>query len=78
MIKDEVKDIIELNYDYNREWLIDYVYKLYQEREKYKNALDTSRKLLENSISKDRYNDIVRKYNKEVKKNEKLSTIKNR
>ena len=68
MKKDEIQDIIEMNYDYNREWLIDYVYNLYQEKEKYKNALETSRLLLDNMISKERYNDLVKKYNKEVKK----------
>ena len=68
MKKDEIQDIIEMNYDYNREWLIDYVYNLYQEKEKYKSALKTSRLLLDNMISKERYNDLVKKYNKEVKK----------
>ena len=68
MKKDEIQDIIEMNYDYNREWLIEYVFNLYQEKEKYKSALETSRKLLENTISIKRYNDLVKKYNKEVKK----------
>ena len=68
MKKDEIQDIIEMNYDYNREWLIDYVYNLYQEKEKYKSELETSRLLLDNTISKERYNDLVKKYNKEVKK----------
>jgi hypothetical protein len=54
MTKDELKDMIELNYDYNRNWLIDYFYKIYQEKERYEQALKTARKLLENTISKER------------------------
>ena len=68
MTKDEIKDIIELNYDYNREWLVDYFYKMYQDKNRYEEALKTSRLLLENTVSKKRYNDLVKKYNKEVKK----------
>ena len=68
MTKDEIKDIIELNYDYNLDWLVDYFYKIYQDKNRYEEALKTSRLLLENTISKKRYNDLVKKYNKEVKK----------
>ena len=68
MTKDEIKDIIELNYDYNREWLVDYFYKMYQDKNRYEEALKTSRLLLENTVSKKKYNDLVKKYNKEVKK----------
>lgn len=68
MTKDEIKDIIELNYDYNLDWLVDYFYKIYQDKNRYEEALKTSRLLLENTVSKERYNDLVKKYNKEVKK----------
>ena len=68
MTKDEIKDIIELNYDYNLDWLVDYFYKIYQDKNRYEEALETSRLLLDNMISKERYNDLVKKYNKEVKK----------
>lgn len=68
MTKDEIKDIIELNYDYNLDWLVDYFYKIYQDKNRYEEALKTSRLLLENTVSKKRYNDLVKKYNKEVKK----------
>ena len=68
MTKEEIKDIIELNYDYNLDWLVDYFYKIYQDKNRYEEALKTSRLLLENTVSKKRYNDLVKKYNKEVKK----------
>ena len=68
MTKDEIKNIIELNYDYNLDWLVDYFYKIYQDKNRYEEALKTSRLLLENTVSKKRYNDLVKKYNKEVKK----------
>jgi hypothetical protein len=78
MLKDEIQDIIEMNYDYNRDWLVDYVYNLYKENERLKENLITAKGLLKNTTSLERYNKLLKDYNKEVKKNEKLSAIKNR
>lgn len=68
MTKEEIKDVLEMNYDNNRNWLINYIFCLESDCTKYKNAIVLSRELLDNSVSKDRYNDLVNKYNKLVKK----------
>jgi hypothetical protein len=68
MTKEEIRDTLEMNYDNNRDWLVNYIFCLESDCTKYKNAIVLSRELLDNSVSKDRYNDLVNKYNKLVKK----------
>jgi hypothetical protein len=68
MTKEEIRDTLEMNYDNNRDWLINYIFSLESDCTKYKDAVILSRELIEKSVSKDRYNDLVKKYNKLVKK----------
>ena len=68
MTKDEIKDLLEMNYDNNRDWLVNYIFCLESDCTKYKDAIILSRELLDNSVSKDRYNNLVKKYNNLVKK----------
>ena len=68
MTREEIKDLLEMNYDNNKDWLINYIFSLESDCKKYKDAVILSRELIENSVSKDRYNNLVMKYNKLVKK----------
>jgi hypothetical protein len=68
MTKEEIRDTLEMNYDNNRDWLVNYIFCLESDCKKYKEAVILSRELIEKSVSKDRYNDLVKKYNKLVKK----------
>jgi hypothetical protein len=68
MTKDEIKDVLEMNYDNNRDWLVNYIFTLESDCKKYKEATILAREMIGNSVSKDRYNNLVMKYNKLVKK----------
>jgi hypothetical protein len=68
MTKEEIRDTLEMNYDNNKDWLVNYIFTLESDCDKYKNAVLISREIIENSVSKDRYNNLVVKYNKLVKK----------
>lgn len=68
MTKEEIKDLLDMNYDNNKDWLINYIFWLESNCNKYKNGLELAQELIFNSVSKDRYNSLVRKYNKLVKK----------
>jgi hypothetical protein len=64
MSKEEIKDLIEMNYENNINGIVDHIYNLESELIRTQEALDVARELiLKNSVSKDRYNDIVKKYN---------------
>lgn len=64
MSKEEIKDLIEMNYENNIDGIVDHIYNLETELIRTKEALDMARELiLKNSVSKERYNDIVKKYN---------------
>lgn len=68
MTKEEIRDLLEMNYDNNRNWLINYIFVLESDCDRYKKAVDISREIIQKSVSKDRYNNLVNKYNKLVKK----------
>lgn len=68
MTKDEINDLLEMNYDDNRKWLVNYIFTLELDCDKYRNGLELAQELIKNSVSKDRYNDLAMKYNKLVKK----------
>ena len=68
MTKEEVKDLLEMNYDNNREWLVNYIITLESECNRFKKSIELARELMNDMVSKDRYNDLVKKYNKLVKK----------
>ena len=64
MSKEEIKDLIEMNYENNIDGIVDHIYNLESELIKTQEALEVARELiLKNSVSKERYNDIVKKYN---------------
>ena len=68
MSKEEIKDILDMNYDNNKDWLVNYIFWLESNCDRFESALKVSRELIQDSVSKDRYNDLVKKYNKLVKK----------
>lgn len=66
MSKEEIKDFLDVN---SQKDIIDMIYNMENELIKTQEALDMARELiLKNSVSKERYNDIVRKYNDLLKK----------
>ena len=61
MTKEEIKDYLDVTPE---EDIIDHIYYLENELIKTQEALEVSRELiLKGSVSKERYNDIVKKYN---------------
>lgn len=71
MTKEEIKDMLDMNFDNNKEWLVNYIYILETDCDKFKNAINLAREMIKNSVSKDRYNSLVKKYNNLVKKTNK-------
>lgn len=68
MSKEEIKDLIEMNYEFNTDAIVDHIYNLESELIKTQEALEVAREvILKNSVSKERYNDILKKYNKLLK-----------
>lgn len=68
MTREEIRDMIEMNYENNLEGLIDFIFDLESELNKNKKGLETARLVISDSVSKERYNNIVKKYNKLAKK----------
>ena len=64
MTREEIKDLLEMNYDNNIEGLIDHIFNLETELNKYKRGLETARIVIDGSVSKERYEAILKKYNK--------------
>ena len=69
MTKEEIRDLLEMNYDNNREWLVNYIVTLESECNRFKKGMELARELMDDMVSKDRYNDLVKRYNKLVNKN---------
>ena len=67
MTREEIKDMIEMNYDNNLEGIVNYIFDLESELIKCQKGLDVARLIIKGSVSKDRYNSIVKKYNKLAK-----------
>lgn len=65
MTKEEIKDFIDVS---NKEDIINFIFKIITENTQYEKAILLSRDMLKNSVTKERYNNLVRKYNKLVKK----------
>lgn len=66
MSKEEIKDFLEIN---TQEEVIEYIYNLETEYLKTKEALEVAREvILKESVSKDRYNAVLKKYNEIAKK----------
>ena len=67
MTREEIKDMIEMNYDNNLEGIVNYIFDLESELLKCQKGLDVAKLIIKGSVSKDRYNSIVKKYNKLAK-----------
>jgi len=66
MSKEEIKDFLEIN---TQEEVIEYIYNLETEYLKTKEALEVAREvILKESVSKERYNAVLKKYNEIAKK----------
>ena len=61
MTKEEIKDFIDVSSEKD---IINFIFQTVSERSKYKKAVEELRIMLNNSVSKDRYNSLVKKYNK--------------
>ena len=70
--KEEIKDFLDVS---DEQDVINYIFKLEAELKRYINAIDAAQYLIKDSISKVRYNDLVKRYNKLEKEYAKL--IKN-
>lgn len=68
MTREEIRDMIEMNYENNLEGLVNFIFDLESELNKNKKGLETARLVISDSVSKERYNNIVKKYNKLAKK----------
>lgn len=60
MTKEEIKDFLEVN---SQEDTIDYIFKLESDLKRNINALDGAKVLLKDSVSRDRYNVLLKDYN---------------
>lgn len=61
MTKEEVKDFLDISSEKD---IVNFIFQTVSERNKYKKAVEELRIMLNNSVSKDRYNNLVKKYNK--------------
>ena len=68
MSREEIKDLIEMNYENNLEGLVDHIYNLESELLRTQRGLESAQLLISESISIDRYKDILKKYNDLQKK----------
>lgn len=64
MTKEEINDFIDVS---DKKDIINFILNVVSEKDRYKKALENSRLIIENSVSKEKYNNLVRKYNKLVK-----------
>ena len=65
MSREEIKDFLEVN---TQEEVIEYIFNLESELLKTQKGLDVARAMIKDSVSKDRYNDILKKYNEIAKR----------
>ena len=65
MTREEIKDFLDVS---TQEQIIETIFNLESELLKTQQGLDVARTIISNSVSKDRYNDIVRKYNEIAKR----------
>jgi hypothetical protein len=68
MTKEEIKDFLDVNSEKD---IIDFIFNLNSELIRTTKALQTAQIMLKNRVTKDRYNNIVKKYNKLLKDKEK-------
>jgi len=60
MSREEIKDFLDVS---EQEDIIDFIFNLESELLKTQKGLDAAKMIISDSVSKDRYNDILKKYN---------------
>lgn len=65
MSREEIKDFLDVS---KQEDIIEFIFNLETELLKTERGLDAAKMIITDSVSKDRYNDIVKKYNALLKK----------
>lgn len=65
MSREEIKDFLDVN---TQEDIIEFIFNLETELLKTQRGLDAAKMIITDFVSKDRYNDIVRKYNAILKR----------
>lgn len=65
MTREEINDFLDVN---SKEDIIEYIFNLESELLKTQKGLEAARLVIKDCVSKDRYNDIVKKYNAIAKK----------
>lgn len=68
MTREEIRDLIEINYENNIEGIVEHIYNLETELIKTQRGLEVARAMIQDSVSRDRYEDILKKYNALLKK----------
>lgn len=65
MSREEISDFLDVN---SKEDIIELIFNLESELLRVQKGLDSAQLVISNSVSKDRYNDIVKKYNEIAKR----------
>lgn len=65
MSREEINDFLDIN---SKEDIVEYIFNLETELLKTQKGLDVARAMISDSVSRDRYNDILKKYNTIAKK----------
>lgn len=65
MTREEIKDFLDVS---TQEQIIETIFNLESELLKTQQGLDVARTMISNSVSRDRYNDIIKQYNDIFKK----------
>lgn len=68
MEREEIREYLEMNMEVDTDAVVDFIYNLIKEKEKYYEATLVARQMLNDSVSKDRYNNLLKEYNKLRKK----------
>lgn len=68
MTKEEIKDFIDVS---SKEDIINFIFETTSERNRYKKGVEDAKLIIDRSVSKEKYNSLVKKYNKLVERKEK-------
>ena len=65
MTREEIRDFLDIN---SKEEVVEYIFNLESELLKAQRGLDVARTMISESVSRDRYNDVIKQYNNIFKK----------
>lgn len=65
MTREEIRDFLDVN---SKKDIIDYIFNIQSELEKAQRGLDVARSMIGDMVSRDRYNDLLKRYNELEKK----------